>query len=590
VLASFGARTTAFIADPDAHGIALVDVEDAMVLGAVRTSGTPEQLLSLPDGRIVATLSDQSKLDVLEPSEDGRSLARLCSIDVPAGPFGLALSADGETLAVTSDADAMVTFLDAATLGVRGGAEVARSPRGVLFRGDKAFVSHMAGARLSVIDASAPRAPATEVDLSLRAGTPLGPIDKLTERRTGSQGYALVSVTTAPDPAREGRQDAVRDAAPAEAKRRASRERIVVPMVSVDPGSPGSATQFYYGPPPFVGVPKQAPTLVLVDPEKQASLSTHVLAATPDVRSEECFLPRAAAYRASTERLYVACRGNDQLLELDARAADPMRAVVRRWKVGIGPSGVAIDDSRGVAVVAGAFEGKVSLVALDRGTDREVVLTSSADDRVAAGVLGRSLFYRTNDARLTADGIACASCHPEGREDGLTWSTPEGPRQTLMLAGRVEGTGPYGWTRNQPTLTGYIADTSKRLGGSASSEKDFEAIASYLRSLPSPPRARTEAELALYGKGIFSSRGCISCHGGDMGTDNTTHALERAGEPVIHIDTPGLRSVRLSAPYFHDGRYKSLRELLSDPTSAMGQTKNLTPSEVDALEAYLRTL
>ena len=31
--------------------------------------------------------------------------------------------------------------------------------------------------------------------------------------------------------------------------------------------------------------------------------------------------------------------------------------------------------------------------------------------------------------RLSGDGRACASCHPDGRDDGLVWSTPNGPRQ-----------------------------------------------------------------------------------------------------------------------------------------------------------------
>ena len=41
------------------------------------------------------------------------------------------------------------------------------------------------------------------------------------------------------------------------------------------------------------------------------------------------------------------------------------------------------------------------------------------------------------DRRISADGRVCASCHPDGREDGVAWVTPEGPRQTPMLAGRL---------------------------------------------------------------------------------------------------------------------------------------------------------
>ena len=41
---------------------------------------------------------------------------------------------------------------------------------------------------------------------------------------------------------------------------------------------------------------------------------------------------------------------------------------------------------------------------------------------------GRALFRVTDDGRLSRDGRACASCHPDGRDDALTWSTPDGPR------------------------------------------------------------------------------------------------------------------------------------------------------------------
>jgi len=56
------------------------------------------------------------------------------------------------------------------------------------------------------------------------------------------------------------------------------------------------------------------------------------------------------------------------------------------------------------------------------------------------------------------------------------------------------------------------------------------------------------------------------------------------------VDTPSLRFVRGTAPYFHDGRYATLEMLLVDPKSPMGHSWSLPENDRAALAAYLRTL
>ena len=46
--------------------------------------------------------------------------------------------------------------------------------------------------------------------------------------------------------------------------------------------------------------------------------------------------------------------------------------------------------------------------------------------------LGRSLFHAVGTRQIAFDGRACASCHPDGRDDGLTWATQEGPRRARI--------------------------------------------------------------------------------------------------------------------------------------------------------------
>jgi hypothetical protein len=585
-----------YVADPDAKSIHTVDLAQEKPVASTSVEGSPEQIVVLDDGRVVVSLSDKQRIEVFEPGDSVEApLVQLCARETPPGPFGLALSTDGENLAVTSTVAATVSFFETGTLDLLGAAGVPRSPRGVLFAGDnKVFVSHVAGAQLSVVEPSDPTKPAMNIDLRLRVASPVSAVDQLEKPRTGSQAYTLVSVTTGPAGG-ERKESLKAGVAPPRATR--GLERIVVPMVSVDPGDTGRRTQFYYGPPPSRGVPKQAPVAAVVDPLAQQSLSTHVLARTGENDATECALPRAAAYRESTGTLYVVCRGNDLLLELDARSADPMRAVRRRWPVPPGPSGVAIAEPEGRAVVFGAFHGQLASIALDRGTDRTIDIDAPLKAADEALFLGRSLFYRTNDKRITADGVACASCHPDGGDDGVTWSTPEGPRQTLMLAGRLHGTAPYGWTRRQGTLTQYIYDTSARLGGGKMLQNDMDSLAKYVESMPSPPAMPTsDTSMVLTGMKLFIARGCAECHVGGDGSDNTSHSFEPSRPadfgmaPDPGFDTPALRSVSLSAPYFHDGRYATLGALLADKKSRMGATSSLTDGERAALEAYLGSL
>ena len=93
------------------------------------------------------------------------------------------------------------------------------------------------------------------------------------------------------------------------------------------------------------------------------------------------------------------------------------------------------------------------------------------------------------------------------------------------------------------------------------------------------------------GKKLFDSGelGCRSCHDGASYTDQQLHKL--AGT-LDKSDTPSLRGLASSAPYFHDGSAATLEALLRDrgAVHGMAETSKLTDAQVTDLSAFLETL
>jgi cytochrome c peroxidase len=251
-----------------------------------------------------------------------------------------------------------------------------------------------------------------------------------------------------------------------------------------------------------------------------------------------------------------------------------------------------------------AFDGVVSVLPLakpakgaDAATPDPVRIPLARTTPLAADVaLGRTLFYRAGDPRIAKDGRACASCHIDGREDGLVWSSPQGPRQTMMLAGRADHLPPFGWLGEHPTVQVHLVQTFKNLGGTGLEPAEMDALAAWLEVMKGPPApSHEETALEAHGREVFQSAGadCSACHVDRGGfTDHLTHDVgsgANADRSPAFV-TPSLRFLAGTAPYFHDGRYATLDALLKDPKGKMGSAKGLPEGDRQALEAYLRTL
>ena len=568
-------RVLAYVADADEPTLRTIDVDGSREIATTTLKGRPEQVLVLADGRVAVSLRASNAIEVLEPSaRDDAALDSRCVVDTAAEPIALAATPDDRTLLVTSGWAHALTAFDAQSLAALYRVDLPRDPRAVIVSGDglRAFVAHVVEARMSVVDLETGAHQARQIDLRAWVQPNEGADSP---RRKGCQGFALAQVE--PEP---GSDLPLFD-------------RVFAPMVSVNPGE-GSESAGYGN-----DAPSEVSEVAVVEASAERPLTRAVRPSRSGAARTECLLPRAASYHGGA--LYVTCLGIDSLLELDARSLDPAHAELKRWKLASGPTGVAIDSERQRAVVWSQFDHELSSVSLAGDAPPERVSVAHHASAMTANLaLGRKLFHQMGDARISADGRACASCHPDGREDALTWTTPDGGRQTPMLAGRLADTAPYGWLGSSNLLTDHLKKTFERLGGEGLAEPEVAALVDYISTLVPPveralPKAAAQQRLIDRGRVLFESAetSCGNCHdAGRAFSDGEHHQVSTPPSlgAAPGFDTPSLRYVAGTAPYFHDGRYKTLDEVLIAPDHAMGQSTQLGRTDRAALVAYLGTL
>lgn len=570
LLANLDGKRVAYVADEDAALIRVVDLDAERELSTFAPGGAPAQMVMLSDGRLVASVRDAGKLVVLRGGGTSGSKLRLdTSVDMPAEPIGLALTPDDESLVATAGWGKSVVVLDAHTFTRRAVHAVGREPRSVVVSSDgkRAFVSHAVGSSLDVIALGElePKAKSAIKPLIMKGDEDFGD-GRGTVTRMACQGFALAKTDTG---------------------------RILAPHVLVFPGE-DEPSEGYGG--SFGGREAEVFHVPVIDEDAAKIVGDSATLRGGFQKTLTCALPRAAA--VGKAGLFVTCLGEDSVQLYDADAMNPHDVPIAKWAVPSGPTAVVVDDERDVAIVWSQFAH--SLTTLATGTKGPFALSSltfdtAEDEKLARG---RRLFHETNDRRISNDGRACASCHPDGRDDTLVWSSPNGLRQTPMLAGRLSGAAPFGWNGGANDVSTHIDSTMKRLGGVGMEGDDKEALVAYVLSMKGPATHEArgpKADAIARGVEIFRSEEtqCATCHGmdGDL-PDGSQHDVKsrNASDMKAKFDTPSLRFLGGSAPYFHDGRYPDLKTLLVKSDGKMGHTKHLSPGELDDLTAYLETL
>jgi hypothetical protein len=201
---------------------------------------------------------------------------------------------------------------------------------------------------------------------------------------------------------------------------------------------------------------------------------------------------------------------------------------------------------------------------------------------------GRELFHGPASV-----GLACASCHPEGRDDGQVWDFDEfGARRTQSVAGNVLARAPYHWTGDQVDLHALVVEVfESRMAGGPTSESQRISLGLWLDRIPAPAPITGDPTAIARGKTLFESSevGCISCHNGPLYTNNVRVDVGTGGL----FKVPSLRGVAARAPYLHDGCAPTLLDRLTGACGGgdqHGHTSQLAPDQLADLVVYLESL
>jgi DNA-binding beta-propeller fold protein YncE len=312
--------------------------------------------------------------------------------------------------------------------------------------------------------------------------------------------------------------------------------------------------------------------------------------------------PRALAWDGSRDALYIAGLGSDSIIQLKNASqvgiAEGMSASLASGKDRCGPDGIAVGADGNLFVWCSFTRSVTKLEVIDGKGKLATTAKLDAGPTLVASSLnakqhqGMVLFHASMPAISSAGALACTSCHPDGRADGLSWRIDKQELQTPVLVGRVANTHPYKWDGGDPDLTASLTGTMKRLGGHGISKDQTAALAAYLEVLPKPATPTRDAQQVARGQKVFDSAeaGCRTCHDGQQFTDNDKHKFATATLP--EADTPSLIGLASSAPYYHDGSAATLEALLRDRGNVhgMAETAKFDDQQIADLIAFLETL
>ena len=202
--------------------------------------------------------------------------------------------------------------------------------------------------------------------------------------------------------------------------------------------------------------------------------------------------------------------------------------------------------------------------------------------------IGHEIFHAN-----TGNGIACASCHMEGQEDGRTWNfDTEGPRRTMNVAGGISGRSPYHWDGELASFGDLVTTVyNQRMGGPNLATDQIAATQSWMNAIPRLPGVVGDPDAVTRGQAVFAdaTHGCALCHSGLQLTSDATNVNVGTGGA---FKVPSLVGLAYTAPYLHDGCAATLADRFGSCGGGdqHGVTSTLTQAQLSDLIAFLDSL
>ena len=545
----------AYVANRGSDNVSVVDLTISTVITQVPVGNRPYGVVVSPSGdRLYVAEQGIDRLTIL----DAMTFETLDTLSVADRPSGLAISDDGSTLYVTHLLTNTITVITLRPHAIYLPLILKSS-----VAGNRGFASSVSGVQQPIFNLQ-----------SLVSNIPLWPDSNLVQ-----------SIVLSPD----GYRAYVPHTRSNTSNRALTFDTTVFPLVSlIDLTSQqhlvGQQIDLGTLDPPGVGLPFDA-------------------VVTPD--SKELWVLNAASNDISVIDL----TGNRLTAHIE---------------VGDNPRGIALSPDGATAYINNTLAGTVSVV--DTANYTVTATITVTDIPLPPALLnGKRLFHTSDDPRLSlAQWISCNTCHFEGEHDGRTWFFGfAGPRNTTSLLGMIE-TYPLRWSGEwDESADSEFANRKENFGSglidgemncslsppdcvnhppNQGRSYDLDCLAAFIDSLQvplSPAHAHGEplTEAERRGQAIFNdpALGCVTCHPPPLYTDlrmhdvGTTTPDEKIGPA---FDTPTLRGLYDSAPYFHDGSAVTLYKAITYPSPGNEHDVSglLTEAEIQDLIAFLLAL
>lgn len=260
------------------------------------------------------------------------------------------------------------------------------------------------------------------------------------------------------------------------------------------------------------------------------------------------------------------------------------------------PRRMVLTPDQKTLVVTNHLDDSLTLIDAEKLTVlRHIDLGGPAPDEARRGEI---LFHSAK--HTFQQQFSCASCHPAGGSDGLSWDTSKtgtGEHLNSRDLHGVRDTRPFGWKGESNTLANRVKNTMNHVHRHKISDEDANAVAAFLETLepcrPLPHKAAEKPAIERGKKLFFGKAGCTRCHRGPAYTSPSPKAViaDFQGK-MVEFDVPSLRGVGRSAPYLHDGRAATLEEIFKkhNPHRRHGKAHELSDTELRDVVAFLKSL